>query len=74
MRNFSAKALRYMLAYSLFDSHISPENFKSQDLSYKEIERFVDKEMQVHQSALNQDHGYISTTWRNAQRSQNSST
>lgn len=45
----------------------NPEDFKSQGLSYKEIEKFVDKEMKVHRSALDQDHGCISRTWRNAQ-------
>jgi hypothetical protein len=73
MRKFSAKARRYMLVYSLFDSNANPEDFESQGLSYKEIEKFVDKEMKVHRSALDQDHGYIARTWRNAQQSQNSS-
>ena len=67
MRKFSAKARRYMLVYKLFDSAASPEEYASKGMSYREIERFVDKLMKVHRSAADQDTGFITKTWREAQ-------
>jgi hypothetical protein len=63
-RKFSAKARRYMLTYQLFDSAGADADFAAAGLSYKEIEKHVNKIMKTHRSTLDQEHGYISRIWR----------
>ena len=62
-RKMSAKARRYMLTYTLYDSGAHPEAFNERGLSYSDIEKQT-KLMRVHRSAVDQDHGYISRIWK----------
>jgi hypothetical protein len=71
-RKFSAKARRYMVVYSLFDSDVPPEEFGSLGISYSEIEKLVNKESKVHRSALDQNTGFIAKAWRESQGNHNS--
>jgi hypothetical protein len=63
-RKFSAKARRYMLTYQLFDSAGADADFAAAGLSYKEIEKHVNKIMKTHRSTYDQEHAYISKIWR----------
>ena len=67
MCRMSAKACRYMLTYRLFDEYGDDANFENEGLSYAEIEKYVSKLMKCHRSSADQDTGFISRIWREAQ-------
>ena len=67
MHRMSAKACRYMLTYRLFDEYGDDANFENEGLSYAQIEKYVLKLMKCHRSSADQDTGFISRIWREAQ-------